>query len=114
MVRVSNSLADTSSNIAKCNVSAVGINEASVLEVAVNIYPNPTGELITVSVSELTPGDIYTFSMYDQAGRYVKRIVLTEADTDVSLEDLSSGSYFFKIEDNNSGKAKAGTIVLYK
>ena len=112
VVKISNSLADSTSNTATCNCSATGIDETNALENKVMVYPVPADEFIKISIDKFEYGDIYTFRMYDISGREIKnQVVLSEANTTVFLGDLSSGAYLFKIE-NDRGKATAGTILI--
>jgi hypothetical protein len=61
---------------------------------AVNIFPNPAEDFLTVKYSS---PDAYTFRMYDVTGKMVIERPVKNDDV-ISLEELNSGVYFYKLE----------------
>lgn len=62
-----------------------------------NIYPNPTSNLITIQ-SETPMNN--TFRIYDQQGREVMNGKLKGKNTEVSLGELSRGTYTIQVDGN--------------
>lgn len=82
-------------------VPAVGVGEYPGGIVAVNVFPNPAGQILGVNYSITTGSDV-TMEIVDLSGRVV--FVRTEQNVqsgtqhaDISLEELSSGSYLLRL-----------------
>jgi CubicO group peptidase (beta-lactamase class C family) len=75
--------------------STSGIEENGYSE-KVNIFPNPTNDLITVSVKKGTLG---TAIIYDQLGTKMKEINSNNDSAKFSIADLQNGIYFISLPD---------------
>jgi PKD repeat protein len=73
--------------------SAIHENEL----VAYQIHPNPTTNLITIQFEKPISN---SFMIFDQQGREVIKGKLSGKQTEVSLENLSNGTYSIQIEGN--------------
>ena len=62
-----------------------------------NLYPNPTTNLITIQSESLMNNK---FKIYDQQGREVMNGKLTGKNTEVSLDKLSRGTYTIQVDGN--------------
>ncbi len=62
-----------------------------------NLYPNPTTNLITIQSESILNNK---FNIFDQQGREVMNGKLTGKNTEVSLGKLSRGSYTIQVEGN--------------
>jgi hypothetical protein len=81
--------------IIKLNSSLTGINDIPLLK-EISIYPNPTKENITIVSNSNIIGK--TYSITDQLGKLISNGKLTSEDMKISLNGLSTGLYFLKIE----------------
>ena len=87
-----NSCSDTSSCI---TLDVVGVEDVSAG--FIDIYPNPTSNLITIQSESVLNND---FKIYDQQGREVMNGKLTGKNTEVSLGKLSRGTYTIQLDGN--------------
>jgi PKD repeat protein len=75
-----------------------GIAEASAK--TIHIYPNPASEYITVDAGDIS--DMITIQLFDIMGRMIFSQASFDNLTTINLSQFSSGSYFLRIEANNS------------
>jgi len=81
----------------ECDIfSLAAISEKQ--ENRINIYPNPTSEEFTISLSENI--DNMECILSDNTGKEVKRYKLTGIETEINISDIISGIYFIKVGDN--------------
>ncbi len=74
-------------------------------KVNVQIYPNPSQDLLNVSSAEIIEFAV----LYDQTGRMVLKKETNKKEIQISLSQLGSGIYFYKVR-TNAGLGY-GTIV---
>jgi PKD repeat protein len=67
-----------------------------------NIYPNPSTGVYQLSVSEQMIGKRYTIS--DLTGKYVRDGIIKNTNQEISLEDVSAGSYILYLENSKAMK----------
>ncbi len=84
------------------------IAEPAKPDIEVSVYPNPTSGVVWVEMEKDWRGAV--FILYDALGREVKRLVLSEAETHISLEGQSKGVYFYEIKREGELLA-SGTLV---
>jgi hypothetical protein len=73
-----------------------GIEQSLMPEVAVKLYPNPASDRITFELSErVINGSLEIFSA---DGKLVKSSGLNDVKTAVQINNLASGTYYFKIK----------------
>lgn len=71
------------------------------------VYPNPTYDSISVSLSN--GSDVKTIAIYTILGQKVLEKKISNQSPTISLESLTSGTYFYKIESNTF--SKSGKII---
>ncbi|OFY99022.1 MAG: hypothetical protein A3K10_01440 [Bacteroidetes bacterium RIFCSPLOWO2_12_FULL_31_6] len=78
-----------------------------------NIYPNPTNNLITLNFANKTPSEIIAITIYSIDGSLVKSLpsVQTKELLTIDLSNLESGQYFLKINSNSSVITKKITVI---
>jgi hypothetical protein len=79
---------------------SLGINET--LNDNITIYPNPTSNQITVDLPEDLINQMYSIS--DFSGRIIKQERIQKSTEQIDLSELSTGVYYFKIENKNIQK----------
>ena len=70
-------------------------------EKELNVYPNPSNGVFTVTVPQL---DNATIVVYDAIGKIVKRVVPTSTDTQINISNEPKGMYFVKVSTVNDNK----------
>jgi len=71
------------------------------------VYPNPTYDSISVSLPN--GSDVKTIAIYTILGQKVLEKNISNQSATISLESLTSGTYFYKIESNTF--SKSGKII---
>lgn len=64
--------------------------------IAMNLYPNPAVNEITLSVENQS--ELYNVAVYDMNGRLVKRMEQLTGNTNIPVGDMSAGTYFLKVQ----------------
>lgn len=104
----SNTGCDASATINQVVSACTGIDNTLMNSNGINLFPNPTQSNITVVVSNMT-GPMW-LEVYDAIGKKIITKSLNANNTTLSLSDLESGIYVYKINDVN-GAVKVGKIV---
>ena len=111
----------TGTNTNGCTNTAmvtVSVNPCTGIEsyhaaVTVAVYPNPVTSSAVVSIShfdQLSSGTL-SLDLYDNTGRMVKQMSITEAETVLSREGLADGIYYYHIASDGSPLLKGKLIV---
>lgn len=75
----------------------------------VNIYPNPTAEVLVIKVYEPKTG--MEFLLYNALGQEVDRVAVVEKETQYLRRNLSKGIYTFNVL-NNKEVIETGKLVF--
>ncbi len=98
--------------IANCPLSTLDIQ---LTKPSINVYPNPTNNLINISITGLNPGDI-TISVIDIMGKELQKInsALTSENFSsmLDLSNYADGIYLIQIRSKNS--VFSNKVVLQK
>ena len=86
---------------------ANGLSVTDFSETDFVVYPNPTYD--TISVSLPNGSDVKTIAIYTILGQKVLEKNISNQSATISLESLTSGTYFYKIESNTF--SKSGKII---
>ena len=79
----------------------------NVVELDLNIYPNPVSNEIKLTIPE---EDVVSITIYDILGKLVNQGLLTNANPNMDVSSLSQGIYIAKLQSGNISK----TIKLIK
>lgn len=63
----------------------------------VSIFPNPTQQFLTISISETKGNTPYFFELYDLQGKAILKKEITNTSTTLNLSQLSKQFYVFKL-----------------
>ena len=74
-------------------INSSGISEEEML--LFSLFPNPVSEFLTINFNGESNEE---YSIIDNFGSAVKRGVLENMSTEISVSELSTGLYYFKIE----------------
>jgi hypothetical protein len=86
-----------------------GIEQSLMPEVAVNVYPNPASENITVELSGKVENA--RLEVYTMDGKSVGTHNLNELKTTIAVKSLSAGSYYFKLMEGKH-LLNTGTFII--
>lgn len=75
--------------------------ESNNLNVNVSLFPNPTKEYVVLSV-EGNSVENMSYQLYDIDGRLLAEKKLESNQTNISMRDLASATYFIKVINNNN------------
>lgn len=89
------------------DISKLNIVERFVAEQKIELYPNPTNGIITVSSLK----DIEQIQLIDLTGRSLKQWKDVGMTIDLNINDLANGVYYLQIESN--GYAETQKIIKY-
>jgi len=87
----------------------VGVEEVEAT-IKATLFPNPTSQNITLSLTGLKPTEGYTLAIYNSAGALVKEETLQQIQATLNVSNLPSGLYTYRIVTTN-GKSAAGRFV---
>ena len=77
--------------------STLSNTEFTNFEKETNIYPNPTNDILNISIADFTQAQVY-----DVTGRLIKNITIVGQQ--ISLAGLSSGNYILQLQGNNNSQ----------
>jgi hypothetical protein len=83
----------------------LGVDEQSINNTSVSIYPNPTQNHVTIIVNEKS-----SLSIYNNLGKKISESIINSGTSEIELKNYSSGIYFFKTT-NKQGVATKKIIV---
>lgn len=104
----SNSGCDATATINQVVAACTGIDNTLTNSNGINLFPNPAQSDITIVVSNIT--NQMWFEVYDAIGKKIIEKSLSENRTTLSISDLKSGIYVYKIY-NANGPVKVGKLV---
>ncbi len=102
-----------SASIALQHMSIVGINEPNASETKISIYPNPSSETTTISISHNVILSKAVIHIFDVIGNEVKTLDIYEHEYVFKNANLSNGVYFYKII-NNGKQISDGKLIIKK
>lgn len=78
-------------------ISAVtGLEESTVLNLSISVYPNPTTDYITLIISELQISNL-SFQLYDISGKLLQSEKINGNQTSIVMSNLVPANYFLKV-----------------
>jgi hypothetical protein len=77
--------------------------EDNLISLNLQAYPNPTSNYLTLNISFLSSlsSESMNYQLFDITGKLIKNKKITSAAEIISLENLSSATYFLKVVNNN-------------
>ena len=75
---------------------------------SVNIFPNPTSEIINLNIEKY---EGITFHLFDVAGKLLKEALVTEAKTTVTISNHPKGIYLLTLTQQDNKKIKTYKII---
>jgi hypothetical protein len=96
--KVASKVTSITETVSTYTVAATGLNESTINEVKVNVFPNPASDLIAIQIKDLVRENCLV-ELYDVTGKLVDKTILYQGSTIVYFDTnkLYSGIYFVKI-----------------
>ena len=88
-------------------INGVDENDAT----AFNLFPNPAVNSITITQKNNSSS---TFVLYDNTGKVVLSKNIYNTQSQIDVEQLKSGFYFYSVTDMNSGTGIKSTLIIAK
>ena len=73
--------------------------EATNINLQLSVYPNPTTDFLTLSATDTGLNNL-KFDLYDMGVKLIEQDQLRDQNTQISMQNLSSGTYLLKVSDN--------------
>ncbi|MFB6320705.1 T9SS type A sorting domain-containing protein [Saccharicrinis sp. FJH54] len=86
-------------------------NDVQHVKSSVKIYPNPASDMITIKLPDYD--NTRLFELFDVNGKNVIQVELSNQNTDIDLNNLNHGIYFYRIL-NNRSVYKTDKLILVK
>lgn len=93
----------------KAQTTNSSVNTESHKSKYVNIYPNPSAEVLVIKVNDPKTG--MEFLLYNALGQEVDRVSIVEKETQYLRRNLSKGIYTFNVL-NNKEVVETGKLVF--
>lgn len=97
------------SSIDYLDPNSVGVDEPTVVDYHVSIFPNPTSGTITVLAEDSKAA---TVELMDVKGTLVRTVQLTGLRSETDLGDLAGGLYIYRVRDAKGFTLTSGKITL--
>ena len=83
-------------------ISTIGIEEPEEISLAYNckVYPNPTPDIIVLSVEDYALENL-SLLLYDMQGKTLQNRKVSGTETNISMADYAASTYFLKVIDNS-------------
>lgn len=104
---VSDGTNDATQGFHQTNLTITNIEDLDV-NFSVNIYPNPTSDVINLTIEKY---EKIIFQIYDMGGKLVEEATLTSTTTNVNVSDYSKGTYMLTLTQADQKKVKTYKIV---
>jgi hypothetical protein len=80
-------------------LTVTAIDELLVSDLELKVYPNPTQDFVTISLSKMPENLIY--SVFDLSGKLLENNRISNLNTKIDMQHYSGGSYILKLKNKN-------------
>jgi len=70
------------------------------IQLSINVYPNPTSDILTLSIANIDISDI-SFQLFDMQGKMLFNEQVVGVQTEIFLTNLGSSTYILKVVQKN-------------
>ncbi len=77
------------------------LNENSNIQLSAFVYPNPTNNFVLLKIQEIEIKNL-SYRVFDSEGKEISSNSISNLETKISFSQLSSGTYFIKVFQENS------------
>lgn len=85
------------------------IDNVSVPNLTVKVYPNPTTDFLVVQISETANQPV--LALFDASGKLLRQSFVDRSETRIDMRNYSAGSYFLKLNKQNGQPIQQFKIV---
>ena len=79
-------------------IQVVGINSYPGINLSAVVYPNPTANKVVLSIRDYEiPSSGLTLQLYDLNGKFLKSMVIKDADTEIDFSGYAAATYQLRI-----------------
>jgi hypothetical protein len=78
----------------------------------ISVHPNPASNYTTIRIQHFLPSEHWSFKLYDATGKIVRARSVQNNSFILERANLSSGIYFYQIENPTISKTYTGKIIL--
>jgi hypothetical protein len=79
------------------SLGPTGVSSESGIIPTIQIFPNPTGDVWNVDLTDANESESIAFNLYAADGRIVRSLILKNGSNEVRAGDLANGVYFYRI-----------------
>jgi len=77
------------------------INEANLIELAASVYPNPTSDMLNLSIDQSSFNENLIIRLFDLKGQMLEEQRIQEQNTPIHMAEFSNSAYLLKVYQNN-------------
>ncbi|WP_394758658.1 T9SS type A sorting domain-containing protein, partial [Flavobacterium sp.] len=81
-------------------ISTLSGEEFTQIKLQMMVFPNPTTSFVNLKIENYDFQDL-TYQLFDINGREISNQKITNTETKIPLENLSSAIYFLKVSENS-------------
>lgn len=79
-------------------IQVVGINSYPGINLTAIVYPNPTVDKVMLSIRDYEiPSTGLMLQLYDLNGKFLKTMVITDADTEIDFSEYAASTYQLRV-----------------
>lgn len=79
-------------------IQVVGVNSYPGINLTAIVYPNPTVDKVMLSIRDYEiPSTGLTLQLYDLNGKFLKTMVITDADTEIDFSEYAASTYQLRV-----------------
>ena len=79
-------------------IQVVGINSYPGINLSAVVYPNPTANKVVLSIRDYEiPSSGLTLQLYDLNGKFLKSMVIKDADTEIDFSGYAAATYQLRL-----------------
>ena len=79
-------------------IQVVGINSYPGINLSAVVYPNPTADKVVLSIRDYEiPSSGLTLQVYDLNGKFLKSMVIKDADTEIDFSGYAAATYQLRV-----------------
>ena len=88
------------------------LDEINLEEITINLYPNPVGHILHISMSEIASGQ--RIELYDIKGKLLQEVRIEDTLTEMDMEQYSNGTYLLRLFSDKDRSMKSFTLIVSK
>jgi hypothetical protein len=94
-----------------CNTNT-SISKVENEENNISVHPNPASNYTTITIQKFLSNEDWSFTLYDITGKALRSKKVHNNSFSVGKEALSSGIYFYQIENKTKSKTYTGKLIF--